>query len=113
MVGRHRVEGIDDREHAGGLRQGVAGDFLVRRLAVEAGPGELNDVENLLRCVAAGEDFERHRRVPAHRLRFFWSEATRLEQHFVRHANLADVVQQRRDLERIAFGRIDGHHRGP
>ena len=98
VIGRHRVEGVDDREHAGRLRQGVAGDFLVRRLAVEAGAGEADDVEDVLRCVATGEDLDRHRRVASHRLGFFRREPAGLEQHFVRHADLADVVQQRGDL---------------
>ena len=65
------------------------------------------------RRVATGENLDRHRRVARHRLGFFRREPAGLEQHFVGDADLADVVQQGRDFQRVAFGRIELHDRRP
>jgi hypothetical protein len=54
-----------------------------------------------------------HRRVAGHRFGFFRREPPRLQQHLVRHADLADVVQQRGNFQRVPLRRIELHHCRP
>ena len=44
---------------------------------------------------------------------FLRRQPARLQQYFIRHADLADIVQQRRDFQQIARFVVEFQHRGP
>ena len=107
MVGGHRVERIDDRQHARRQRQVVALAILRLAVAVEPGAAVVNDFNERLRAAAAGEHFDREGRVARHQRDFFRLQPARLQQHFIGHADFADVVQQRGDFQQVpAEGRL-------
>ena len=113
VIGRHRVEGIDDRQHAGGQRNLCAALIRTAARAVEAGSRAADDFQDVFGHAAAGQDLDRHGRVPVHDVDFFRQQAARLMKHLVGDADLADVVKQRGDFEQVASFRVELQHRRP
>ncbi len=77
LVGGHRVERIDDRQHPGSERQVVAVAFLVSAVAIEPRAAVVNDFQQVLRRAATGQHFGRECRVPRHERHFFGRQPAR------------------------------------
>ena len=113
LVAGHRVEGVDDRHHPGADRQLLAAEVVAFASAVEPGPGILHDPQHFERCRAGPQNIGADLPMPLDTHELFRRELRRLEQDVVGNPDLADIVQQGRDFELVAFYFTLAQHRAP
>ena len=101
------VEDVDDRRDARRDRNTRAGQPM--RIALAVPPLVVMACDLLrnvhLRDVRFRQQFGASKRVLLHDLPLAVRQAARLEQDRIRHSNLTDIMQQRRDLEDIGLAR--------
>ncbi len=113
LVAGHRIEGIDDGKNASAKRQLFAAEIVAFATAVEPSASVMNDIEHWRRGRTVAQNFDANAAVILDHQIFVASEFARFEQDAIGNANLANVVQQRGQLDFIAqlIGQLQ--ERGP
>ena len=113
MVGRHRVERVHNRDHPRAERQLIPAAIKPVLAAVVPGGGAVGDVQQIVGDAAAAEDLAANAAVTLHQQDFLAAQSPRLDEHVVGYAQLADVVQQRCDLQQLALFAAEVQRQGP
>ena len=100
-VASHRVIRVADRNDHGGLRYVRAGKAVGVAGSVKPLMVVLDDRYDIARRPQLARDLDADRDVPAHQLDLAPAERTRLEEHRVLHPDLADVVHDPAEVDRV------------
>ena len=101
VIGRHCVEGVDDRNHASLNRNLFSGQRQITRFSVERGGGVLHCVQHALRTATGSKNLNATATIFENRLEFFGSDPSRFQEDAIGNPHLAEIVHQGGKFDRI------------